>query len=131
MGGFKETPPDPNADSIDSSADLADEKSISELPSWWRSAIKEFDEHDLPPYQPPRFADGVIKHEIVEKLESQYDVTIRFIGINTQYGDNWHVRIDDEIIGEIGHIRAAEGFSVFKMESDEFEEWIHSELQLE
>lgn len=106
-----------------------DDPDLAELPEWWRSAIGEFREHDLPPYQPPRFSDGVLIHEVIDKLREKHDQRIVLIGMDTRYGDDWTVRIGEETIGEIRHGRASEGYVVFGMESEEFEEWIDSEMQ--
>jgi hypothetical protein len=124
---------------VESTADTADEKSEdgsvyddsnrSELPEWWHSAIAEFRAHDLPPYQPPRFADGVLIHEVIENLEDRHNRRISLLGMDTRYGDDWAVRIGEKTVGEIKHGRAAEGYVVFGLESDEFEEWIDTEMQ--
>lgn len=72
----------PSDDFIDT-ADMTDdtEKSyedvdISDLPSWWRNAIEEFERHELQPYQPPRFSDGVFKYTVIERLEEEYNINI-------------------------------------------------------
>ena len=102
---------------------------ISELPDWWRSAIAEFRSHDLPPYKPPRFSDGVLIQEVIDKLKEEHSRRISLIGIDTRYGDDWSVRVDDKTVGEIEHTRAAEGYVVFGMESEKFEQWIDDEIQ--
>ena len=102
---------------------------ISSLPDWWQEAIVEFEDHGLPPYRPPRFEDGTLKHEVVDKLETEFAVTIDFMGINTHPGDEWLVRIDGDPIGRIEHGRAAARFSVFGMTAEEFETWLRSKLE--
>ena len=50
------------------------------------------------PYKLPRFTDDVIVPPLVERLESVYDVEIRFSGIGAQYGDLWDIYIDGEAV---------------------------------
>ena len=102
---------------------------ISELPDWWRSAIAEFRSHDLPPYKPPRFSDGVLIQEVIDKLREEHSRRVSLIGIDTRYGDDWSVRVDDKTVGEIEHTRAAEGYVVFGMESKKFKQWVDDEIQ--
>lgn len=96
----------------------------SELPDWWRDAIEEFQTHELKPYHPPQFSDGVFRHEVVEDLETEFDIDIRFLSMNPQYGGDWSVQIDGEAIGTIPRYRHPDGYSVFEIESNEFAAWI-------
>lgn len=102
---------------------------ISELPDWWRDAIEEYEAHDLRPYQPPRFEDGTLKHEVVSTLEAEHGVSITFLGFNVEYREDWSVRIDGEDVGTIGRHRSARGYSVFEMETDEFAEFVRGALE--
>lgn len=102
---------------------------ISELPEWWREAIHEYEAHDLRPYQPPRFDDGTLTHDVVSKLEAEHGVSIVFLGFNVKYRDDWTIRIDGEDVGTIGRHRSANGYSVFEMERDEFVEFVRTELE--
>lgn len=101
---------------------------LSELPDWWREAIIEFREHGLPPYQPPRFKDGALKHEVVEELEQKHDVEIDFIGIDTVHNEDWTVRVDGNPIGEIVHTRSSDRASLYGLSSDEFVEWVEEHI---
>lgn len=98
----------------------------SALPDWWRRSIEAFEAHGLRPYRPPRFADGTLKYEVVEQLESQLDIDIRLRGVNITYGDEWTVLVDDEAVGTIGHRRDANGYSVFEITAAEFRALIAS-----
>ena len=100
----------------------------SSLPGWWQRAIEEFEENGLRPYRPPRFLDGELTHEVVDPLEDKLDIDIRFKGVAVTHEDDWSVYIDGEKIGEIGHHRSIEGYSVYEMESDHFVSWIRSEV---
>lgn len=93
---------------------------LADLPRWWRETVEEFRAYGLRPFRPSRFENGVVKHTVVEPIEQELDVDIRF----TNYGvhsETWTVLLDGEPVGEIGHHRVPEGFSVFEMDSDSFE----------
>jgi hypothetical protein len=103
------SPDDPYAD-----------RDVESLPAWWREAIEEFRAHDLRPYRPPRFDDDVLKHRVVERLEAALDVTIDVCYTEHEGEGRWEVRVDREPIGEIGHRRHKDGYSVFETEAGEF-----------
>lgn len=101
---------------------------VSTLPNWWQEAIEEFERHGLRPYRPPRFEDGVLKHEVIEELQADHDVEITFIVYDSRFGDKWEVHIDEESIGEIGRHRSTEGYTIFELDSEAFVEFIKSNL---
>lgn len=109
-------------------SDLYDEVDVSELPTWWQSAIEEFEAHGLRPYRPPQFEDGEPVHESVEEIEREWDVQIRFIAFGVDDGDDWEIRIEGNRFGEIGHHRSPDGHSVFEMERDAFVDYVESAL---
>lgn len=108
----------------DSYADI----DLSRLPKWWQEAIEEFESHELRRYLPPRFSDDVLLYRVVERLEQEHDVDIDFVGKNVEVGDDWTVRIDRDPVGTIGRRRAPEAYTVFEMNSEEFNEWIRNRL---
>jgi hypothetical protein len=108
-------------------ADPYEDVDLSSLPPWWQRAIEEFELHGLRPYRPPRFSDGTLKHRTVRRLEERHDISLRFVGRNVEYGDDWEVQIDGESVGEIGRYRSSEGYTVFEMNSEEFARWIRDE----
>lgn len=97
---------------------------VDSLPEWWRRNVREFQESNLRPYHPPRFADGILKREVVTSLENELNVDIRFVGYDVEYGDAWTVLVDGEAVGDIPRERSPAGYTVFMIESDEFENWI-------
>lgn len=101
---------------------------ISELPVWWQRAIEEFDSHGLRPYRPPRFEDGVLQYTVVENLEEEYNVEIRFIDFNPTEDDFCEVVIEDESIGQIEWRRSPDGYTVIETDSDEFRELVENHL---
>lgn len=107
-------------------SDPYEDVDISDLPEWWRRAIETFREHDLRPYRPPRFEDGTLKHEVIDQVEAELDVDIRLACFNARHGDDWTVYVNGEQIGEIGHRRSPDGYSVFEIGSDEFVSFVRS-----
>jgi hypothetical protein len=100
---------------------------ISELPAWWRRAIAEHREYDLRPYRPPRFEDGTLKHTVVDDLEREESLDIDFIDLDVE-DEDWQVRIDGEVVGNIGRRRSTDGYTVFEMEADEFRTYVRSRI---
>lgn len=96
-------------------------------PEWWVENEQLRAYLDLPAYTPPRFADGVYTHDVIPELEETYDCEIRFLGIDTEYLEDWEVRIDDRRVFEIGHRRDEEGNTVYEMDSDEFRARVREE----
>ncbi|RBI58529.1 hypothetical protein DMJ13_26580 [halophilic archaeon] len=90
-------------------------------PQWWLENESLREEMDLPPYDPPRFADGTYTHEVVFQLEDQYDCTIQFVGPNTRYEEAWQIRVDGELVADIGRHRDENGNTVFEMTADSFQ----------
>jgi hypothetical protein len=100
--------------------DLYDDTDVSSLPDWWADAVDEFEAHDLRAYRPPRFADGTFKRAVVQTLETKFGVSIRFIGRNATYQDDWTVQAAGETVATIGRHRSPDGYTVFEMEADAF-----------
>lgn len=99
------------------------------LPSWWKESLREFREHGLRPYQPPRFSDGTFVFQTIESLENEYDVDISFIGVSVTHGDEWQIYVDSEPVGDIGRHRDVSGYTVFEIESKEFKQWMQTLLE--
>lgn len=116
---------DPGADPDDPYEDV----DVSELPEWWRRAIKEFEAHDLRPYRPPRFEDGVLTHTVVEELEREFDIRITFGSVESDFRERWEVRIDGTQIDEIGRRRSPNGYSVYETGSEAFEELVRDAVE--
>jgi len=92
------------------------------LPAWWREAQAEFSSHDLGQYRPPRFADGVLKYAVVDRLEDALDVRIRFRAREEAATSNrWTVLVDGQEVCTVPYRRHTDGYSVFVIESERFE----------
>lgn len=107
-------------------SDPYEDVDVSRLPAWWRRAIETFRAHDLRPYRPPRFEDGTLKHEVVDRLEVELGVEVRLACFNARHGDDWDVFVDGERVGAVGHRRSPDGYSVFEVAGDEFERLVRS-----
>ncbi|MFC7157207.1 hypothetical protein ACFQPA_17370 [Halomarina halobia] len=90
-----------------------------DVPDWWRENAELRRTMGLPNYEPPRFADGVYTYDVISRLEAAYDATIRFVGVDTRYEDDWEIRVDGEPVREIGRHRDRNGNTVFEASSDE------------
>lgn len=101
---------------------------LDSLPDWWQRAVEEFESHDLRPYRPPRFDDGVLVHEAVSDLESELGVEIRFRSVDTDYRERWGVWIDGTAVGAVGRHRSSEGYTVYELARDEFESLIRDAI---
>lgn len=89
-------------------------------PGWWRENDRYKAALDLPPYEPPRFADGAYVHEVVEPLEERYGCGIQFIGVHVRFGDDWEIRIGGETAFPIGRYRDENGNTVYDVTADAF-----------
>ena len=99
---------------------------ISTLPPWWQRGIHEHRTFGLRPYRPPRFSDGAVTVFLIDTLESELGVTIKLYGESVESSDAWTIEMEDEPVGTIDHFRDPEGYSVFNMTSEAFEELIRS-----
>lgn len=98
------------------------------IPDWWIANQQIRDELELPEYDAPKFADGNYTHTVIDDLETKYECNIRLIGINTQYGDNWEIRVDGETIGLIGRYRNDKGNTIYEMTSSTFRQLVSDSI---
>lgn len=102
---------------------------VNSLPAWWKESVREFREHGLRPYQPPRFSDGIFVFRTIEALEDEHGVEISFMGVAVTHGDDWQIYVDSEPVGDIGRHREVSGYTVIEMESEEFKQWMQILLE--
>jgi len=101
---------------------------LSEYPAWWRQNIKEFREHELRPYRPPRFHDGEYLPPVIYRLEDELEVNITIRTLNPSQ-DDWQIEVDGKAVTTIGKERAGEGFTIYEMTSDEFESAVRAAVK--
>ncbi|MFB6281463.1 MAG: hypothetical protein ABEH40_05550 [Haloferacaceae archaeon] len=90
-------------------------------PDWWRENERIRASLDLPAYEPPRFADGTYTHEVVEPLEAELGVGIRFVAVDPRHGDDWTVRVDGDPALTVGRRRDDAGNTVYEIDPGPFE----------
>lgn len=89
-------------------------------PEWWIENEQIRRAYDLPEYDPPKFDDGTYLHNVVPELESAHNCTIQLIGVNTEYLDDWEVRVDEEVVFTVGHRRDENGNTVYEIDPRDF-----------
>jgi hypothetical protein len=92
---------------------------MAERPEWWETNEAIRDRLDLPDYEPPRLADGTYTHELVPELERACDCTIRFIGVNTTFPEDWELRVDGRTVRSVERRRDANGNTVYGLTASE------------
>lgn len=97
-------------------------------PSWWIENERLREELSLPSYEPSRFTDGTYTFRVIDALEAEYDCTIRFLGVDPEYPEDWEVRADNARLFTIGRHRDELGNTVFEMTADAFETAVKSAL---
>lgn len=97
------------------------EEDLSAYPDWWRRNIREFREHGMRPYRPPRFNDGELVPPKVRELEGDLGVDIRIRSTNPQDGNDWELHVDDVRVKRLRRRRTGEGYSQYEMTASEFE----------
>lgn len=93
----------------------------SEKPEWWLENERIRESMGLPEYEPPRFNDDVYVHEVVVKLETEFECEIQIMGLGTDYLDDWEVRLDGETAFTMGRIRNEQGNTLYQVSSETFE----------
>lgn len=108
--------------------DPYDDVDLDELPDWWRQAIRDFRDAGLRPYRPPRFEDGRLTPDVIEELEDELDLEIRFSCFDGRYGDDWDVEVDGDPVGRVGRHRSTDGRTVYELTSQSFVELVRSSV---
>lgn len=101
---------------------------ISAYPEWWRRNVEEFREHGMRPYRPPRLEDGTISPPLLEELEAEYGVEIRFRSPDPEAGE-WELVVDGQPTREIEHERNGGGYTVYGLTADELETAVRETAQ--
>lgn len=84
---------------------------LSAFPEWWRRNIEEFQNYNMRPYRPPRFADGTLTPERIKLFEKKLGVDIQFRAKNPQSSGQWYIFVDGEPIEKIEHVRHGDGYT--------------------
>ena len=123
---------DPTVESLrdrapgESREDPYEDIDLDDLPDWWRSAVEEFEAHDLRPFRPSRFDDGTIAYPLIVQLENELDVQIRIVGKNVREGNSWQIVVDGRAVGPVMKKRTVAGYTVYELGAEEFEQTVRS-----
>lgn len=94
---------------------------LEEFPEWWRRNVEEFQKHEMRPYRPPRFTDGTVTTELIERLESAHDVDIRIRAVDPHDGGAWEILVNDEIVDSVERTRTEAGNTRYEITATAFE----------
>lgn len=100
-------------------------------PEWWQDVNAELEENGIDTYHPPVFKNGTLKHDLIDQLERELDVSIRFVTKPGNADQTWLVEVDGEMIGSIDHYRSQRGFTVYQIAAPEFAHWIRQSVSEE
>jgi hypothetical protein len=109
--------------------DPYDDVDIETLPKWWQENIELFREHGLRPYRPPQFEDGRITKEVIDDLETKFDVQIQLRTVDPEHEGPWEVWVDDTAVTKISRSRVSEGRTVYSLTAKEFNNIVHNALR--
>lgn len=101
--------------------DPYEEEDLESYPQWWKKNITEFQNHGMRPYRPPRFRDGELTTEVISTLEEEFNIEIRLQKVLPKEEKGWEVLADGECVATIDRRRDAEGYTVYDIQSAEFE----------
>jgi len=102
---------------------------LEEFPDWWRHNVEEFEAHGMRPYRPPRFADGTVTTEVVDRLEAELEVTVRIRAVDPQDGGDWEVVVGDSVVETIDRVRTEAGNSRYELTAEAFESLVRAATQ--
>lgn len=97
---------------------------LTEYPDWWRENVDLFESHNMRPYRPPRFSDGELVPIVIQSIEEELASTVAIRSKNPTAHKEWEVVIDDETVGTVEHERHPEGYSLYKLDSEEFRQLV-------
>ncbi|MFB6250781.1 MAG: hypothetical protein ABEI27_03675 [Halobellus sp.] len=98
-----------------------DDADLDAFPEWWRRNVEEFQSHEMRPYRPPRFADGTVTTELIERLESTHGVDIRIRAVDPQDGGTWKILVDGEATESVERTRTEAGNTRYEITATAFE----------
>lgn len=110
-------------------ADPYEDADLAEFPEWWRTNVELFREHEMRPYRPPRFADGVVTTEVIDRLEAELGVSIRLRSVDPQGGGGWKIWVDGDPVVAIDRTRTRDGNSRYEISSSAFESLVRDAVE--
>ncbi|MFB6303723.1 MAG: hypothetical protein ABEH47_01045 [Haloferacaceae archaeon] len=114
MSRDQDPPRDPGLPPGYDEEDPYEGEDLSTYPEWWRRNVEEFREHGMRPYRPPRLADGTLSPPLLEDLEAEYGVDVRFRAVDPQEGGDWELVVGDDPVLAVDKYRHGDGYSVYE-----------------
>jgi hypothetical protein len=105
------------------------EVDLSTYPDWWRENVETFAAAGLRPYRPSRLADDTLTHDLIDRLERQFDADIRLRAVDPQSDGDWALWVDGEPVRRVEHVREPEGFTRYLIDPDQIREAVAGALE--
>lgn len=129
----RDTPPDPDRQRTKR---FPDARSVHEAiratpeayPDGWVEQVRFRAEYDLPPFRPPRFADGTGVREAVGEIEAEHGIDVSFVRYGTSTTE-WTVEIGDEKAFSVLRYRDDASNVVVETAAREFRERVERHLK--
>lgn len=88
-------------------------------PDGWVEQARFRERYDLPPFRPPRFADGTPVHEVVTDLEESLAVEVTFVARDIE-AEGWTVEVNGERACRVERTRDDAANTVVGLSAAEF-----------
>ena len=126
----RDAPPDPETDQV---GPFPEARSIHEAiradpwayPPGWVEQVRFRDRYDLPPFRPPRFADGESVASTVADVEDAFGVDLSFVAYAP---GEWAVELDGEQAFDLPRHRDDASNVVVETTADAFRQTVESAL---
>jgi hypothetical protein len=102
---------------------------LETYPDWWQESIELFRDHNMRPYRPSRFSDGVNVPSLIEELSKELGVSIMFRAFEPETSEDWDILVDGKAIKKVGRHREPEGFTKYHIDSKEFESIVRNAVE--
>jgi len=97
-----------------------------QYPDGWVEQAQFREEHDLPPFQPPRFVDGQRVRPVVRDLQESLGVTLAFVSYDI--GEEWLVEINGAATFAIDRYRDDAANTIIDVPAERFREQVREAL---
>lgn len=122
----REDPPTPDqqrAVDVENAIQEAVLETPEAYPDGWVEQARFRERYDLPPFRPPRFADGTPVHEVIPDLEAELGVSVTFVARDIE-AEGWTVEVDGARACRVDRTRDDAANTVVGMDAEAFREAI-------
>lgn len=98
-----------------------------EYPEGWVEQARFRRAHDLPPFRPPRFADGERIANVVASIRAEHGVSISFVAYDVER-TGWQVEVDGEVAFDVDRYRDDAANTVVGLSSEGFRTRVEENL---